>query len=232
MPATMPAVPKATNGRTAERLENIAHAVSSVHQSAISLKFARGVRVACIRRSYQHDASKLTIETARCWPSVDDWQLPRRTNGLELLCMFALGCESSKMNFSGCCTASLLPLPAIPAKHSRGPDVSLGALVPPFLLEFGPHLWNAARLAIERHVDVVPPLDEVGRSIAVCRAKILGVHQYVLLRQFPFGCRHFPSTLLGDFGFPGTPLDAPAFQYRQAGVAGRLHIEQSILATS
>jgi len=60
--------------------------------------------------------------------------------GPELLCISALGCESGKVNFSGCCTASLLALPAIPAKHSLGPDVPLGALVPPFLLELSPNL--------------------------------------------------------------------------------------------
>jgi hypothetical protein len=143
--------------------------------------------------------------------------------------MFALGCESGKMNFSGCRTASLLALPAIPTQYCLGPDIPLGALVPPLLLKLSPHLMDAARLAIERHVDVVSPLDEVGRSVAIRRAKVLWIHQYVPLRQFAFGRRHFTRALLRDFGFPGTPLDASAFQYRGASVAGRLHMQRSIL---
>ena len=159
---------------------------------------------------------------------------PRSTllMGPDLLRMLVLGCESGKMNFTGCRTASLLALPAIPAQYCLGPDIPLGALVPPLLLMLSPDLRDAARLAIERHVDVVSSLDEVGRSVAVRRAKVLRLHQNVPLRQFAFGSRDFARKLLRDVGFPGAPLDASAFQYRGARVAGRLRMQRSVLLTS
>lgn len=144
----------------------------------------------------------------------------------DLLRKFAFRRESGKVNFSGCSPARLLAPPAIAAQYRLGPDISLGALVPPLLLMLSPNLGDAARLAIERHVDVVSPFDEVGRSVAVRRAKVLRIHQYVPLGQGAFGRHHFSRAVLRAFGFPGSPLDASALQYRESSVTGRFHIQR------
>ena len=98
--------------------------------------------------------------------------------------ILTLGGEPGEVDLSRCSTARLLALPAWAAKHSLGPHVTLGALIPPFLLCLAPHLCSAAELAVERHIDVVPALDEIRCAVAIGWVEVLRIDQDMLLRQF------------------------------------------------
>lgn len=102
------------------------------------------------------------------------------------------------------------------AHHRNGPDVALGGFVPPLLLRFRPHLRDAARFAMKRHVHVVATCHELGNTVAVVGPEVRRIDQKVPVRDVPQFLAAIARLLSRHLGLSGTALQSAPFKNGRA----------------
>ena len=144
--------------------------------------------------------------TAQCFPLRQPVRVAH-----QLVRMLTLCGQASQMNLACSSAPSLLSFSTRTAHDCLRPHVAFCALIPPLLLRLCPDLFHSAALAVERHLQVVTALHEIGRSVTIGGAKILWVYQDMLLGQISqFACL-FPFALLSEFNCLRAAFDATSF---------------------